>query len=120
MQDLVDLAFEPTRAFVDDAQCVLFFARRGGRVLRCYVTLKTLVNYFGADPDGPDGPACLRAYDAHRATIQRVAQGLLDEPERRGDKAVVITTSEMFRAMVQGPLQARRHLHPAGAPAHHG
>lgn len=58
------IEFEGFRSFNDSSESVLFFARRGGRTLRCYVTRRALITYFGAqDGDGEVSQDCLRAYD---------------------------------------------------------
>jgi hypothetical protein len=114
----VSLEFESSRVFVSEAQSVLFFARRGDSVVRCYVTLKALVTYFGADEEADENETCLRTYDAHRGAIQRVARHMLDDRERAGSRVVVITTSEVFRDMVYGhlaePTTARERLAEMG------
>lgn len=93
--------FDPLRAFVSGAQCVLFFARRGEHVTRCYVTTKTLVACYGARPAAgdPAGEACLQAYDAHVDEIHSVARQMI----RRGvpwGGAVVVSAGDLYRDIV--------------------
>ena len=101
---IVSLDFEPSRVFVDSAQSVLFFARQGEKVVRCYVTAKALVTYFGASDDPGEDDDCLLAFDAHRAAIQQVARHMIDDRGRLVNRAIVITASDVYRDLVQGFL----------------
>lgn len=102
MTDAVFLEFESSRAFAAEAQSVLFFAHRGESVVHCYVTLKTLVTFFGADAEADESEACLQAYDAHTDAIQRLARHMLEDPERATSRAIVITTNEAIHRWMPG------------------
>lgn len=101
MQESSAVEFDAPRAFVSGAQSVLFFARHGEHVMRCYVTQKTLVAYFGAQPAAGDagGEDCLRAYDANVDEIRSVARQMIRRRLLSGD-AIVVTSSDLFRDIV--------------------
>lgn len=117
------LHFEPTRAFVDDVQSVLFFARRGDRVLRCYVTRKARGTCFGGagdEADEADEAGCLRTYDRHAPAIQGVARRMIERAAGAGTPAVVVTTSEVFRTIVDRQLVGAPASPSSGHGACHG
>lgn len=96
----------PSAYFVEDAQSVLFFLRCGMREVRCYVTSKVLAACFGADDEADDSdlvPSMLSAYRTHANTIEQLARRLLAEAHA-DSRAIVITTSDVFRDMCKGML----------------
>lgn len=101
MQETLPVEFDAPRAFVGDAQSVLFHARHGSRRLRCYVTRKALVVYFGAHAGELEdaGETCLRAYDANVDEIRSVARQLIQRRSATGG-AVVVTSGDVFRDIV--------------------
>lgn len=109
MQDCVPIEFDAPRAFVGDAQSVLFFAHHGTHRMRCYVTRKTLVAYFGASGGADDGQGCLCAFDAHLDEIHAIARQLIHDRvvAGGGGDAVVVTARDVYRAIVD---------HHAGGP----
>lgn len=107
----------PLRSFAEDAQAVLFFLQHGARQVRCYVTSKVLAACFGADDEAGDAEivsSMLRAFDAHAAAIEQLARRLLGSPDRADSRVIVITTSDVFRLLVQGHLLGSLTARPAG------
>ncbi|MDE2371121.1 MAG: DUF1488 family protein [Burkholderiales bacterium] len=104
--------FEVPRAFVSDAQSVLFFAHHGARPLRCYVTRQALVARFGASDaqSDEDGRGCLQAYDEHREEIRALAWRKFQRSRAPGG-ALVIDADDI----VEGPAGGT-----AAAAARHG
>lgn len=100
-QESLAVEFDAPRAFVSGAQSVLFFARRGEHVMRCYVTQKALVAYFGAPVVAGDlaGESCLRAYDANVDEIRSVARQMIRRNALSGG-AVVVTSGDFYRDIV--------------------
>ena len=83
--------FEQGRLYVEPRKSVLFFARLGEARLRCYVTLETLVEHFGARRDIANAyKYCLRAYDRNDEVIQEIARQLILENEFAPDGAIVV------------------------------
>lgn len=83
--------FDASRTFIADAQCVLFTARRGERILRCYVTRGALLACFGmhAAPGESAADCTLRCYDAHVERIRDMARRLI-EREGTPDGALLL------------------------------
>lgn len=97
----------PKPSFAEEAQSVLFYVRREARTVRCYVTGKGLATCFGADDEADDdvlSRSMLDAFNAHAETIRQLAERMLDRDGQPHCRALVITTSDVFRDLIQGGL----------------
>ncbi len=74
------ISFGESRSFIEDARSVLFFARRGERTLRCYLTWDATV---------VTAEECLQAYDCNAAAIHAMARRLIDEAPLAGGGIVM-------------------------------
>jgi len=98
MPEPCSVEFDRSRTYVEGAQSVLFFARRGERIVRCYVTDNTLA---ALNAEGGNAKSCaersLRAFDAHADEVYVVARHMIEEALGTRGNAVVITSSDMLR-----------------------
>ena len=92
------IAFDRFRSFNESAESVLFFARRGEHTLRCYLTRRALIVYFGAPDCNRDvSQDCLRAYDRNTLFIQGVARRLIEHNAQPHRGVIAITANDVFR-----------------------
>ncbi|MGA0610805.1 DUF1488 family protein [Caldimonas sp. KR1-144] len=98
----VEIPFDTTRTFVEEAASVMFFARVGERTVRCYVTRSALESYFGADADHDalESSACLRAFDANARRIEAIARECLGS-NGAGVRTVVLNADTVFRVLAR-------------------
>jgi hypothetical protein len=92
----VDVAFEARRLYVAPRKSVLFFARVGGRRVRCYVQQDALIEPARALREDADVyHRCLLAYDNHRDLIHAAARRLIEANAVRPDGAVVVSSAAL-------------------------
>jgi hypothetical protein len=92
------LTFEPDYLYVEPRQSVLFFARIGGRRLRCYVERAALVAHCEAEDEAHEAYRhCLRAYHRNRDMIQAVARALIESSALAPECVVVVSAVAIAR-----------------------
>lgn len=95
---ILGITFDRFRSFNESAESVLFFARCGVRVLRCFLTRRALIVYFGArDGDIDPSQDCLLIYDRNVGLIQDVASRLIAHCAQPRNGVIVIRTHDVFR-----------------------
>ena len=103
MSHTTEIKFASQRNYVDQADCVLFFAHVGQRTLRCYVTHRALSAYIDGGSLGRSAgqvrERCLAAFDRAVALIQRVARWKIEHDAAAAGGALVITSTDLVRTL---------------------
>lgn len=94
-----EVTFDDERHYVMPRESVLFFARAGGRRLRCYVERAALLAHFGAPADAHEVVRhCLRLYDANRFRIQTAARRLIADRALAPEGDVIVSGAAIVGA----------------------
>ena len=87
---MVPVRFASSQFLDIERDLILFSAFSNHSVIRCAITVESLVDHFGADPHAP-----LRSFVRYRHRIERVVEELISEQRFEADGSIRVDSSDI-------------------------